>query len=185
MRMGTDQSLLCRCFNDGQFEQAVGIALEARRLDKLEEAIKKSSDPVALLTYSLNVCQTLVISRDFRQQVRSLTKSMYRVRNTLGYPWVLSFYVWVPMGNRNFLTATIFMQVLRLLVKLYKDSANPDWVSICQCLMFLGDSAEVAKILHQLLKGEDVSSVSIVSIRALREALLPASALFHEGRVLR
>lgn len=51
------------------------------------------------------------------------------------------------------------MQVLRLLVKLYKDSANPDWVSICQCLMFLGDAAEVARILHQLLKGEDVSSV--------------------------
>jgi 26S proteasome regulatory subunit N2 len=58
-----------RCYRDGQFEQAVGIALESRRLDKLAEAIQKSPDPVALLTYSLGVCQSLVTSREFRQQV--------------------------------------------------------------------------------------------------------------------
>ena len=58
-----------RCFADGQFEQAVGIALEARRLDKLEQTIKSSPDMVNILTYSLQVCQTLVISREFRQQV--------------------------------------------------------------------------------------------------------------------
>ena len=60
----------CRCFTDGQFEQAVGIALEARRLDKLEQTIKSSPDMVKILTYSLQVCQTLVISREFRQQVK-------------------------------------------------------------------------------------------------------------------
>lgn len=59
----------CRCFADGQFEQAVGIALEARRLDKLEQTIKSSPDMVKILTYSLQVCQTLVVSREFRQQV--------------------------------------------------------------------------------------------------------------------
>ena len=58
-----------RCFADGQFEQAVGIALEARRLDKLEQTIKSSPNMVKILTYSLQVCQTLVISREFRQQV--------------------------------------------------------------------------------------------------------------------
>lgn len=58
-----------RCFRDGQYEQAVGIALEARRLDKLEQTIKSSPDMVRILTYSLHVCQTLVISREFRQQV--------------------------------------------------------------------------------------------------------------------
>ena len=58
-----------RCFADGQFEQAVGIALESRRLDKLEQTIKSSPDMVKILTYSLKVCQTLVVSREFRQQV--------------------------------------------------------------------------------------------------------------------
>lgn len=48
-------------------------------------------------------------------------------------------------------------QVLRLLIKLYESSESPDWVSICQCLMFLDDAPEVAKILDQLLKGDEVS----------------------------
>lgn len=64
--------LACRCFRDGQYEQAVGIALEARRLDKLEQSIKFSPDMVKILTYSLQVCQTLVISREFRQQVSQM-----------------------------------------------------------------------------------------------------------------
>lgn len=59
----------CRCCQDGQFEQAVGVALEGRRLDKLEEVVSRSSDPAATLAYALRVCQQLVINRDFRQQV--------------------------------------------------------------------------------------------------------------------
>ena len=59
----------CRCFRDGQYEQAVGIALEARQLDKLEETIQASPDVVQTLTYALKVSQTLVINREFRQQV--------------------------------------------------------------------------------------------------------------------
>lgn len=58
-----------RCFQDGQYEQAVGIAIEARHLDKLEQTIKSAPDMVQILTYSLKVCQALVISRDFREQV--------------------------------------------------------------------------------------------------------------------
>ena len=64
-----------RCFRDGQYEQAVGIALEARRLDKLEQTIKSSPDMVKILTYSLQVCQTLVISREFRQRVSVIYSS--------------------------------------------------------------------------------------------------------------
>jgi hypothetical protein len=51
----------------------------------------------------------------------------------------------------------VFMlQVLRLLIKLYESSDKPDWVSIAQCLMFLDDAPEVAKILDRLLKGNEV-----------------------------
>lgn len=46
--------------------------------------------------------------------------------------------------------------MLRLLVKLYESVESPDWVSICQCLMFLDDAAEVAKILERLIKGSEV-----------------------------
>lgn len=33
-----------RCCDQGHFEQAVGIAIEARRLDKLEEVIRRAPD---------------------------------------------------------------------------------------------------------------------------------------------
>ena len=59
----------CRCCDQGQSEQAVGVALESRRLDKLEEVIGRSSDAVKAIKYSLRACQKLVINRSFRQQV--------------------------------------------------------------------------------------------------------------------
>lgn len=45
------------------------MALEGRRLDKLEEVVGRSTDAAATLGYALRVCQQLVINRDFRQQV--------------------------------------------------------------------------------------------------------------------
>lgn len=36
------ERLFERCYADGQYEQAVGVALEARRLDQLERAISSS-----------------------------------------------------------------------------------------------------------------------------------------------
>ena len=61
---------MCRCYQDGQYEQAVGLALDVCRLDKLEEAITRSSDQAASLTYALKTCQQTVINRGFRQEVR-------------------------------------------------------------------------------------------------------------------
>lgn len=52
--------------------------------------------------------------------------------------------------------SVFFPKVLRLLIKLYESVPNPDWVNICQCLMFLDDSQEVAKILHSLTEGTEV-----------------------------
>ncbi len=112
----------------GQYEQAVGVALEGRRLDKLEEVVSRA--PVAaaggagagagpdertrVLKYALRVCQQLIVSREFRQQV------------------------------------------LRLVIRLYEGVPAPDWPDICQCLMLLGDAPEVAKILSRLLQGGEV-----------------------------
>lgn len=58
-----------RCCEHGQYEQAIGVAMEARRLDKLEEIIGRTTDSMPVLSYALRVCQRLVINRDFRQEV--------------------------------------------------------------------------------------------------------------------
>lgn len=69
---------ICRCYRDGQFEQAVGIALESRRLDQLESATQRAPDTVKALTYALRVSQKLLISRKFREQVRPRMFEYYR-----------------------------------------------------------------------------------------------------------
>eukprot|EP00878_Enallax_costatus_P016138 GHUV01016927.1.p1 GENE.GHUV01016927.1~~GHUV01016927.1.p1 ORF type:complete len:517 (+),score=185.18 GHUV01016927.1:207-1757(+) len=111
------ERMLNRCCEHGQFEQAVGVALEGRRLDKLEEVVQRSNDVPATLGYALKVCQKLVINRDFRQQV------------------------------------------LRLLIRLYEECDEPDYVVICQCLMFLDDAPEVSKILSRLLNSNKPDDV--------------------------
>ncbi|XVE84764.1 hypothetical protein DITRI_Ditri17bG0038900 [Diplodiscus trichospermus] len=48
-----------------------------------------------------------------------------------------------------------FMQVLRLLVKLYQKLPSPDYLSTSQCLMFLDEPEGVANILEKLLRSEN------------------------------
>ncbi|KAL7251234.1 hypothetical protein ACSBR1_013127 [Camellia fascicularis] len=45
--------------------------------------------------------------------------------------------------------------VLRLLVKEYQELPSPDYLSICQCLMFLDEPEGVATILEKLLRSEN------------------------------
>lgn len=47
--------------------------------------------------------------------------------------------------------------VLRSLVGLYRNLAVPDYVNMCQCLIFLEDPLSVAEILDKLAQGEEVS----------------------------
>ena len=49
----------------------------------------------------------------------------------------------------------LFCQVLRLLVRVYQKLPSPDYLSICQCLMFLGEPEGVASILEKLLRSEN------------------------------
>uniref|UniRef100_A0A0C9RKZ0 26S proteasome non-ATPase regulatory subunit 1 homolog n=1 Tax=Wollemia nobilis TaxID=56998 RepID=A0A0C9RKZ0_9CONI len=109
----TVERMLDKCILDGKFQQALGIALECRRLDKLEEAIMKSDNVSGMLSYCINVSQGFVSRREYR------------------------------------------CEVLRLLVKIYEKLPSPDYLSICQCLMFLNEPGSVASILEKLLQSEN------------------------------
>lgn len=61
-----------RCFDDKKFKQAVGIALETRRLDVFKEAILKSDDIPAMLSYSVKVVMSLLQERQFGNTVSKL-----------------------------------------------------------------------------------------------------------------
>ncbi|GLT55296.1 hypothetical protein SLA2020_284330 [Shorea laevis] len=107
------ERMLDKCIADGKYAQAMGIAIECRRLDKLEEAITKSDNVQGTLSYCINVSHSFVNLREYR------------------------------------------LEVLRLLVQVYQKLPSPDYLSICQCLMFLDESEAVASILEKLLRSEN------------------------------
>ncbi|KAK9671468.1 hypothetical protein RND81_12G032000 [Saponaria officinalis] len=90
----------------------MGMAIECRRLDKLEEAIMRSDNAPGCLAYCINVSHSYVNRREYRQEV------------------------------------------LRLLVRVYQKLPSPDYLSICQCLMFLDQPEVVATILEKRLRSE-------------------------------
>ncbi|KAJ0537566.1 hypothetical protein HanHA300_Chr08g0264821 [Helianthus annuus] len=91
------------------------MSIECRRLDKLKEAITKSENVHATLSYCTDVSHAFVNRREYRRE----------------------------------------LLLLLLLVKVYQDLASPDYLNICQCLMFLDQPDGVASILEKLLRSEN------------------------------
>jgi len=106
-------SVFEQSYENAELQYALGIALEARRLDRIEEAITKSGQQLDMLNYCFKACMGVVISRDFRQTV------------------------------------------LKILVNLYRALPNPDWIRICEILIFLDDAKAVGQILSDLLHGKE------------------------------
>jgi len=104
-----------RCLGDGQYRQALGLALETRRMDIFEKAIKESDDENGMLSYAFQVAMSLIQNRGFRNKV------------------------------------------LRSLVDLYQNLKTPDYVNMCQCLIFLDDPLLVAEVLEKLSKDTEDS----------------------------
>lgn len=67
-----------RCYEDGQYNQAIGVALESRRLDKVKEAIEKSRDFEDKLSYTFTIAQNIVRSnKQFRTDILRLLLAIY------------------------------------------------------------------------------------------------------------
>lgn len=54
--------------------------------------------------------------------------------------------------------------VLRSLVGLYRNLSIPDYVNMCQCLIFLEDPLSVAEILDKLAQGEEENELMAYQI---------------------
>lgn len=71
------------------------------------------------------------------------------VSGMLSYAFQVAMLSLESRGFRN--------EVLRTLVSLYRDLATPDYVNMCQCLIFLDDPQSVAQVLEKLSKESEVS----------------------------
>lgn len=77
--------MFSRCFQDKMFKQAIGVALESRRLDKVQTAIESSGDQIEEnLSYTFSIAQDIVKSKVFRNDVLRLLLLIYQKRNDQG-----------------------------------------------------------------------------------------------------
>ncbi|KAH3809770.1 hypothetical protein DPMN_138149, partial [Dreissena polymorpha] len=84
-----------RCFDDKQYKQAVGIALETRRIDIFERAILESEDVNYMLTYSLKVTMSLIQHRQFRNTVLEVLTKLYMGLATPDFINVCQCYIFL------------------------------------------------------------------------------------------
>ena len=111
------ENLLNRVFDmnmeSREFRHIVGLALDTRRLDQIERAVKASEDPTTLLSETVSKVLGSQLDRAFRSKV------------------------------------------LDVLLRLFSELDEPDFVSMCQCLIKLEKPGDVADILNRLVKNQD------------------------------
>ena len=106
-----------RCFQHGQYRQALGIAIETRRLDIFEQAISRDlpdAQKCDMLSFAFRVVMSLIQSRDYRCQLLSKLVELYQGLQTPDYvqmcqchifldrsPWLRSWRSFPPGDPRT------------------------------------------------------------------------------------
>jgi len=67
-----------QCYSEGKFKQAIGIALETRRTDKIQESIERSTNPEEMLGYTFTLATETIRSKDFRTEVLRMILLIYQ-----------------------------------------------------------------------------------------------------------
>ncbi|KDN37461.1 putative RPN2-26S proteasome regulatory subunit [Tilletiaria anomala UBC 951] len=83
-----------RCITDKEHKQALGIALECRRLDIIQKVFEVTKD-VALLTYIQDAVMGVVQTLDFRNQVLHLLVRLYQTLSAPDYFSIAQCYVYL------------------------------------------------------------------------------------------
>eukprot|EP01125_Pyxidicula_operculata_P007230 TRINITY_DN2459_c0_g1_i1.p1 TRINITY_DN2459_c0_g1~~TRINITY_DN2459_c0_g1_i1.p1 ORF type:complete len:930 (-),score=94.57 TRINITY_DN2459_c0_g1_i1:58-2847(-) len=105
-----------RCLNDKEFKQAVGMAIECKRLDIITKAIKQSPIVSDMLEYCYQVCTNLVSSREFKKKVLETLVSIYQEEQVADYASMTRCLVFLDKP----------VEIARLFDQLLKDTANKD-----------------------------------------------------------
>ncbi|KAJ3348401.1 proteasome regulatory particle base subunit [Entophlyctis luteolus] len=107
------QRMFAVCHADGEFKQALGVALESQRLDVIEQTVLKCPAQQELLSYLMEASLSLVSSLEFRNKV------------------------------------------LNLLIKLYENLSEPDYLACAICYFHLNDAIHAASLIQSLLSKDD------------------------------
>ena len=73
-----------QCFAEGKFKQAIGIALETKRIDMVRASIEKSASPEAMLGYAFTLATETIKSKEFRTEILNTIMEVYEGREEGG-----------------------------------------------------------------------------------------------------
>ena len=124
-----------RAFQEGQYRQILGIAVEAKNLDVLRETIERASQESSskgkgkgqngrseeLMDYLLDVCMNIVQERGLRNEILQLILDMLASDKV----------------------------------------SSPDYFSIAKCIVYLGQQSKAAELLRRLVDSGDPKSRAI------------------------
>jgi 26S proteasome regulatory subunit N2 len=88
-----------RCLNDKEFKQAIGIGLESRRLDFVEQAIVAGQCSEDLLKYTLEASTTVVEHLDFRNKILQILVKLFKSLKQPDYITIGACLVWLNDPN--------------------------------------------------------------------------------------
>ena len=111
-----------QCFGEGKYKQAIGIALETKRIDMVKASIERSNNPETMLGYAFTLATETIKSKDFRTAILNTIMEVYESKNDLGND--NDFYKIAKCQfhlNRPELTA-------KLLVKLLHSTKNDEYL---------------------------------------------------------
>lgn len=123
------------CLSQGRYRQVVGIAVEAKNLDVLRRVIKRASD----------------------DEKRSKTKAQDGLgqgpaEELMEYALGICMDIVQERGLRT--------QILRLILDLLNDIANPDYFAIARCVVYLNADDEASRMLQTLVDRGDRTSIA-------------------------
>lgn len=128
------ERLFENCLKEGKYKQVVGIAVEARNLDVLRRVIKRASED------------------ESRSKDKSPEAGQGSAEELMDYALSICMDI---VQERSLRT-----EILRLVLDLLNDIANPDYFAIAKCVVYLDSDEEASTMLRALLSKGDRDSIT-------------------------
>ena len=123
------------CYEIGAYKQVVGIAVEARNMEVLREAISRSS-------------------QDEKSKGKKIASAGNgQTEDLMEYVLDICMNVVQERGLRN--------EILKLILDLLNDIPSPDYFAIARCVVYLNQQSMASNILRQLVQKGDGRSLAI------------------------
>ncbi|KAF1345580.1 armadillo-type protein [Delphinella strobiligena] len=128
------KSIFESCYQIGAYRHVVGIAVEARNMEVLREAILRSS-------------------KDEQSKGKKISSGVSSTEELMDYVLDICMNVVQERGLRN--------EILRLILELLNDIPSPDYFAIARCVVYLDQHTMASNMLRELVQKGDGKSLAI------------------------